>query len=174
MTTTRKLVLDATCGARGIWFDKHDQRAVFVDRRQEHHESHFGVTSAGTRTLDIAPDILADFTNLPFADESFWHVVWDPPHMVDLKASAWYAKAYGSLDSSNWREVIRAGFCECWRVLKPCGTLVFKWAEVNIPSPEILALLPVKPMYGQHCGKKAGTHWMIFFKEPDLFSSCHA
>jgi len=30
-------VLDACCGGRMFWFDKSDDRAVFVDKRREKH-----------------------------------------------------------------------------------------------------------------------------------------
>ena len=102
-------VLDATCGSRSIWFDKAHPFALYVDRRREHHEGVFGKTSPAERTLDIEPDVLADFTALPFPDESFWHVVWDPPHLLDASPSQWYFKAYGTLRSADWREVIGGG-----------------------------------------------------------------
>ena len=35
--------------------------------------------------------------------------------------------------NENWKEEIRAGFKECFRVLKPNGTLIFKWSEVQFP-----------------------------------------
>ena len=159
-------VLDATCGSRSIWFDKAHPFALYVDRRREHHECDFGDKSFGHRSLDIEPDVLADFTALPFPDESFWHVVWDPPHLLDAAETQWYFKAYGTLRSADWREVIGGGWRECWRVLKPGGTLVFKWADVSISTPEVLSAIPSAPLYGHRSGKKSGTHWMIFFKPP--------
>jgi len=57
------------------------------------------------------------------------------------------------------------GFSECWRVLKPEGTLVFKWNETQIPISKILPLAPARPLFGQRCGKSAKTHWMIFLKQ---------
>ncbi len=68
-------ILDMCCGSRMFWMDKQDSRAVFTDRRAEHH-----VLCDG-RTLQISPDIIADFRALPFADNTFAQVVFDPPHL---------------------------------------------------------------------------------------------
>lgn len=163
-----QLILDATCGSRSIWFDKRNPLTLFVDRRREHHEAVFGVSQPARRTLDIAPDVIADFTDLPFPDETFWHVVFDPPHFVDAKATQWYCKAYGTLSAVNWREVLTRGFAECWRVLKTNGTLIFKWAEVSIPTRDLFPCFPASPLYGHRSGKKSGTHWLAFFKPPQM------
>jgi hypothetical protein len=49
-------------------------------------------------------------------------------------------------------------------VLKPGGTLIFKWAETEFPLREILALTPHKPLYGHRSGKASKTHWVAFCK----------
>ena len=36
-----------------------------------------------------------------------------------------------------WKDMIKKGFQECFRVLKPNGTLIFKWNECRIPIKEI-------------------------------------
>ena len=53
------VVLDPTCGARSMWFDKTDSRAVFTDRRRE------VITLCDGRVVQVAPEITADFTDLP-------------------------------------------------------------------------------------------------------------
>lgn len=50
-------------------------------------------------------------------------------------------------------------------MLKPNGTLIFKWCETQIPLKEILALTPEKPLYGHKGGQKSVTHWMAFLKQ---------
>ena len=72
--------------------------------------------------------------------------------------------SYGSLDKDTWKEDLAAGFKECFRVLKPHGTLIFKWNEIDIPLNDVLALTPEKPLYGHRSGKKANTHWVSFIK----------
>ena len=32
-----KSILDMCCGSRMFWFDKQDERAVFMDKRSEEH-----------------------------------------------------------------------------------------------------------------------------------------
>lgn len=60
--------------------------------------------------------------------------------------------------------MIRAGFAECFRVLRPEGVLVFKWNEIEVPLREVLALTPERPLYGHRTGKQAKTHWVAFLK----------
>lgn len=117
----------------------------------------------GERQIVVDPDIIADFTNLPFPDESFNLVVFDPPHVARQGNTSWLLKKYGKL-IGDWRDMIRHGFEESFRVLKPDGTLIFKWAETQFPVSEILALTPARPLFGQRCGKTAKTHWIVFMK----------
>lgn len=156
-------VLDACCGSRMFWFDKGDQRAVFVDKRQESHTLADSSVRSGSRKLEVNPDMLANFTALPFDDGSFALVVFDPPHLVKAGKNGWQAKKYGKLEG-DWRDMLRRGFSECFRVLKPEGTLIFKWNEHEVPVSQILALTHERPLVGQRCGKSAKTHWMVFMK----------
>ena len=55
-----KIILDACCGSRMFWFDKKNPLTLFVDIRDEEH-----VLCDG-RDLKVHPDLIADFTNLPF------------------------------------------------------------------------------------------------------------
>lgn len=153
-----KPVLDVTAGSRMMWFDRGDYRAVFLDERQEEH-----VLCDG-RSLIVDPDVVGDFRDLPFDDCSFFHVVFDPPHLERLGPKAWTRAKYGALLSS-WRDDLAAGFSECFRVLKPNGTLIFKWNEDQIPVSEILSLTSHKPLYGHRSGRASKTHWIAFLKE---------
>lgn len=153
-------VLDACCGSRMFWFDRADGRALFVDKRREECVSD---TREGARHINIDPDVLADFKALPFPDATFAIVVFDPPHTFSGK-KGWMAKKYGTLSGVDWRDEIATGFAECFRVLCPLGTLIFKWNEHRIPVSTILALTPHKPLFGQRCGTTAKTHWIVFQK----------
>ncbi len=152
-------ILDPACGSRMFWFDRADPRALFLDKRREATRPD---TRQGRREININPDTIADFTALPFPDATFTLVVFDPPHTF-AGPKSWTAKKYGSL-KSNWREEIRRGFAECFRVLCPLGTLIFKWNEHRIPVSTILSLTPEKPLFGQRCGTTARTHWIVFHK----------
>ena len=77
-----KKILDVTCGSRSIWFNKHHPAAVYCDKREESMEMAFGRAHTCIHTLDISPDVLCDFTDLPFHDSSFQLVVFAPPHFA--------------------------------------------------------------------------------------------
>ena len=159
------IVLDPCSGARMMWFDQADQRCLFGDLRHETitvtDRSHG--RDDGTRVLSIHPDIRMDFRRLPFGDDSFPLVAFDPPHLVRAGRRSWLAAKYGRL-GANWRDDLRKGFSECFRVLKPEGVLIFKWSEIQIPVRDVLALTPHKPLFGHRSGRQARTHWITFMK----------
>ena len=153
-------VLDPCCGQRMMWFDKNDARVTFGDIREESTELCDG------RMLTVSPDIVLDFRDLPFADNTYWHVVFDPPHLKNLGKKSWTAAKYGAL-LPTWHEDLAQGFSECFRVLKPHGTLIFKWNEDQIPVADVLSLTPHKPLYGHRSGRQSKTHWIAFMKEAE-------
>lgn len=158
-------VLDACCGSRMMWFDRQHPDAVFGDKRRETltvtDRSHG--RADGTRTSTVDPDLLMDSRALPFPDESFRLVAFDPPHLVRAGPRSWLAAKYGKL-SQDWREDLSRGFTECFRVLHPDGVLVFKWAETQVKLKEVLALTPHQLLFGNTSGKRAGTHFLVFMK----------
>lgn len=158
-TTAIANVLDVCCGSRMFWFDKTDKRAVFIDNRLE------DTTSSGGRRVVISPDFVADFRELPFPDQTFSHVVFDPPHFRPSKGKSGNMTTQYGLLSANWHEDFRRAFEECFRVLKPAGTLIFKWCETDFSLREVLSLTQEKPLYGHRSGKQAKTHWVAFIKD---------
>jgi len=147
-------ILDATCGSRMIWFDKQNKDALYMDNRQ------LNTILCDGRTLNINPDVVADFRNMPFVDNSFYLVVFDPPHLRHAGENSWLAKKYGVLEDT-WKEDIKQGFRECMRVLKPNGVLVFKWNEEQVKLSEILKTINYKPLFGN---RRSKTHWLCFMK----------
>ena len=163
----KKPILDATCGSRTIWFNKNCPEAVFLDNRIEHDSKIWKSTKGNSvRTLSVDPDVLADFTDMPFPDNSFKLVVFDPPHMIHLGETSWMKKKYGRLPE-DWKPLIHDGFWECMRVLDEYGTLVFKWSEIQIPTREVIKAIGKEPLFGHRSGKKSNTHWMCFMKLPE-------
>lgn len=150
-------VLDPCSGSRMMWFDKCDQRALFGDIRDENH-----VLGDG-RVLNVEPNVVMDFRNLPFDDATFNMVVFDPPHLVSAGTDSWLRAKYGIL-TDDWREDLRKGFAECFRVLKPGMFLIFKWNETQVKVSQILALTDEQPLFGHKSGKSARTHWLTFMK----------
>lgn len=154
-------ILDVACGGKMFYFDKHDPRVLFCDIRS------LTTTLCDGRQFEIKPDIVADFTNLPFSDNSFKLVIFDPPHLLhttDNEITGWQQIKYGALQG-DWKTELRKGFAECFRVLEPNGVLIFKWNETNITVSEILKLTPEKPVFGHKSGKRSNTHWFCFMKE---------
>lgn len=147
-------ILDATAGSRMIWFDKNNQLTTFMDNRT------LETTLCDGRVLNVKPDSVYDFCKMPFDKNTFFLVVFDPPHLVSAGKESWLAKKYGVL-SGDWRTDIKNGLNECMRVLKPFGTLVFKWNEDQIRLPEILDCIDYKPLFGNRRNK---THWLVFMK----------
>lgn len=69
-----KKILDATCGARTMWFNKNHPNVIYCDSRSEQHCQIW--PNAGRCVLNISPDIVCNFTELPFEDNSFPLVVF--------------------------------------------------------------------------------------------------
>lgn len=125
-----------------------------MDIRQHYEELETG------HVIDVDPDVVGDFRNMPFEDDTFDMVVFDPPHLIHAGDNSWLAKKYGKLDEL-WPEDIRQGFAECMRVLKPNGSLIFKWNEDQISLQEVLAAIGEQPLFGN---KRSKTHWLVFMK----------
>jgi SAM-dependent methyltransferase len=159
-------VLDACCGSRMMWFEREDARALFMDVRAGEWSKDYGTSSSiGRNPIVVRPDVRGDFTSMPFPDESFYLVVFDPPHHTD----AWFGKgcsimknSYGAL-LPGWEEMLRKGFEECFRVLKPHGTLIFKWGDREIPLARVIGLTAQRPLFGSRSSKNA--HWIAFLKQ---------
>lgn len=154
--TADKTILDACCGSKMFWFQPNNKNVLFVDIRKEKKDVH-------DKHVNVEPDILVDFTNMPFEDESFYLVVFDPPHLRWAGPNSIMKAQYGQL-SETWEQDISGGFDECYRVLKKNGTLVFKWSDSQINVSKVLELFSRPPLFGQRRGT---THWLVFFKESD-------
>ena len=157
MVKSDKKIIDVTCGSRMMWFDKQHPDVIYADIRTENH-----ILCDG-RVLEISPDIEMDFRDMPFEDNTFSLVVFDPPHLNKLGKDTWMAKKYGTL-LPIWESDIKAGFNECMRILKTDGVLIFKWNEVQITLGKILKVIGEQPLFGHTSGKHGRTIWMTFMK----------
>lgn len=140
-----------------FWFDKLNPDVVFGDIRDEEHVLVDG------RKLEIKPDVQMDFRDMPFDDSSFKLVVFDPPHLIKLGKTSWMAKKYGVL-GENWRDDLKRGFDECWRVLEDNGILVFKWNERDVKVAELVKLFEKSPLFGHTTGRSGNTKWICYMK----------
>lgn len=155
-----KLVLDACCGGRMFWFDKENPLALFADIKSKQETF---TDNGRVRTLNVCPDVVHDFTNMPFDDGQFKLVIFDPPHLTKGGDNSWLVKKYGRLDN-DWQTQLSRGFAECFRVLQDDGVLIFKWNETQVPVRDILSLTEYQPLVGHRSGKQSNTHWIVFMK----------
>ena len=160
---SEKSILDACCGGKMFWFDKADPHVLFQDRRNV--EPIIVGKGKNARKFECKPDVMADFRNMPYPDNHFKLVVFDPPHFTSLGDNSYMAVKYGKLDKSTWKDDIRKGFSECFRVLQEGGILIFKWNEHDIRLSEILKLTTYRPLFGHPSGKMQKTHWVCFMKD---------
>lgn len=150
-------ILDACCGSRMFWFEKDHPDVTYMDIRQETFEIH-------AKKVNVDPDIVGDFRDMPFDDETFDLVIFDPPHLKWAGQNSIMRAQYGQLNKDTWKEDIFLGFSECMRVLRNDGTLIFKWSDVQIHVKEILDILKKVnyiPLLGDQRGK---TRWLVFVK----------
>ena len=148
-------ILDACCGSKMFWFDKENPNVTYMDIRR------YSDILCDGRKLEVNPDVIGDFRNMQFSNDEFDLVVFDPPHLIKAGKNSWLAKKYGLLDFASWQDDLSRGFNECMRVLKPCGTLIFKWNEEQVKLSEVLKCFNKKPLFGN---KRSKTHWLVFVK----------
>lgn len=106
-------ILDACCGSKMFWFDREHKETVYMDNRTEN------TTLCDGRKLIVKPDIVADFRKMPFENETFYLVVFDPPHLVSAGDTSFLKLKYGKL-GLDWKKDIKQGLAECWRWYRPC------------------------------------------------------
>jgi 23S rRNA G2069 N7-methylase RlmK/C1962 C5-methylase RlmI len=153
----KKLILDVCSGPKMMWFNKNHPNTLYVDIRKEQF------TACDGRKIKIEPDIIADFRNLPFEDNTFKLVVFDPPHFNDIGNNSYTAQKYGKL-FNTWETDLKAGFDESMRVLEINGILIFKWNEYQISVNKIIKIFETEPLFGHKSGKNSKTHWLTFMK----------
>ena len=112
--------------------------------------------------------------------DKFDMILFDPPHFIrDKKENNDIAllNRYGFLYYDEWKQTLQKGIDELFRVLKPNGVFVFKWAikedhgiKKKLPSiDDILILFPYKPIFGSRnirskVIKSNLVYWFVFLK----------
>lgn len=151
-------ILDATCGCKGMWYQKKHPFVTFLDKRSGIYGKY-----------KIKPDVIATWDNMPFEDNEFDMVVFDPPHIICNAETGHMVHEYGHLKINTWKQELKIGINNCFRVLKPNGILIFKWAKADryghsIPIEDVLPMFPFKPLFGVRTGKKDTNYWVCFLK----------
>jgi len=162
-------ILDATCGFRGIWYQKNHPFVTFMDikkgniiRMSEHTKV------KDRRFWKCNPDVVSDWKDAPFPDNYFDMIIFDPPHLILERGKKLpnMAEVYGYLYKDTYRQVLQAGIKKLFDILKPEGVFVLKWCENSVPVDEIIKLFPYPPLFGSNTKGKGHTanFWIIFLK----------
>jgi len=153
-------MIDLCCGGRHWLFDKDPSDVIFMDIRS---------VEKGNLQIQpnwcVKPDIIGDYTKIPFADSTFEYVFWDIPHAINL--SGIMGKKYGEL-GENWKDDLRKGFSEIHRILKHKGAMIFKFNDLSISFKDIfecfnLQEVPLKPILGTPTKKGVNNTAFFFF-----------
>lgn len=142
-------ILDLTSGNRGIWFDKNYRDACFIDIRPETNPTH-----------------VADSGALPFDDNDFDLVVFDPPH-VNSGANSNTTKCYGHHTAAQVRTFVAAAAKEAHRVTCPDALMAFKWNDHDQKLDIVLCLMAPwwEPLFGAKTASRtkhsSTTQWVM-------------
>lgn len=159
------MMLDATAGNRMIWPNKNPPNVVFMDKEIR---------------LAFSPHIFADFRDLPFRDDVFDCVLFDPPHSCSIppwwnsptrsknvnnpSLNAWYGKFENKRDMFS---SIHRAQKEFARVAK---RLCLKWSELEVTLWKIMPffkeweVIQTKPHIGKYKAGKTKTYWITFIR----------
>jgi len=169
-------ILDATCGARHMWYQKNHPFVTYLDKRKGKYDFIYSGNGGIRKTrVNIDPDIQADWTKeLPFENGHFDMIVFDPPHIIRKKENkqSFLEHQYGSFMAQDYKNHLQRGITELFRVLREEGVFILKWCDLNRPVEEILRLFPYPPMFGTRAGQRNNVHWIVFIKyqqNGDLF-----
>ncbi|MCC4371899.1 class I SAM-dependent methyltransferase [Limosilactobacillus reuteri] len=151
-------ILDVCCGAKMFWYDKQEEHTTYMDIRKAVYTT---MDRGHERRIEVNPDIQTDWKHIPFYDGTFDLVIFDPPHLIHAGKTSWLAKKYGVLNPKTWKVDLHEAFHEIMRVLKPTGTMIFKWNEDQIPVKEVFETFGQQPILGDMRSK---TKWSVFIK----------
>jgi len=120
-------VLDATANRRGMWKGQNTSNVLFLDIDKK-----------------VNPDIIANNELLPFKDEVFKNIVFDPPQFVLSKAENALPihNRYGFwLRKQDFFKNLQKVNIEFSRVLKENGLLIMKFCTFNFQKEDAITTL---------------------------------
>ena len=86
----KKVILDACCSVKAMWYNKNHSNTVYIDIRKEPS----GFLKYG-RKEELNPDYIMDFRQMSFSDKKFKLVVFEPPHLWSLGMNSLFRKKFG-------------------------------------------------------------------------------
>ena len=124
-----KPILDATAGNRAYRKNKNPPHTVFMDKE-------IG--------LSRPPDILGDWKNLPFRDNVFQHVEFDPPHSkFGLNSIHMNPLGHGQKGGGTWWGSLETGWYGVFykaqkEFARVSDRLCFKWNTTSHALDKVL------------------------------------
>ena len=123
------MILDATCGCKGIYHGNDENftetELIFMDKRLGTFKGHPRQTRM-TETIHIHPTTVASLTKLPFRDNLFTLIIYDPPWM-NISDTSWFHFRYDGWDRHTYALTTHHANNEFHRVLKPYCPLITKY-----------------------------------------------
>jgi hypothetical protein len=150
-------MLDATASYRAMWFDKNYKDCIYIDKRRE-----------------VKPTVICSWNNLPFIDGVFDLVLFDPPHTNPGETGRGImTNIWGAIRAEKMVPTLYYASRELLRTLKFGGQFILKWNTHSKSLDSVLALFPIKPLFGHKTAYKtkhsAQTYWVFFIKEYPTF-----
>lgn len=134
-TKRTPLILDACIGG-ALMYDEWQKRLgdsfVSIDIRKGSYIQDSDKRWSA-KTLEVKPVVLADLKKLPFRDNVFDSIVFDPPHF-SCGINSFLRKYYGSWDHQEVKASLKAANVEFARVLRDGGQLLLKIMPTDLET----------------------------------------
>jgi len=151
--------IDVTAGYRMMWPCKTPPQTLFMDKNTE---------------AARPPDIFGCWEKMPFRDDSFETVFFDPPHKIGRTTNRGFwatpaHKNYYGIDISHtkFRTGVYKGTREFLRVAK---RLCFKWNDIELNPDRVLTLFPKgwrevhRYVFNKGLKTKTLSYWITFVR----------
>jgi len=155
-------ILDATCGEKEMWFIKNHPCVTFMDKRKGKYT--YSSMKCTPHTVIVDPDVVSEWKDAPFPDETFDLILFDPPHIVQESKKGVMVNKYTQLNPDDWNIVLKEGIDKLFRILKEDGIFILKWDECSRKIDHVLKLFPYPPLFGTHTGLNNKNLWIVFLK----------
>jgi len=161
-------ILDATAGSKMMWYEKNHPLVTYLDSRKGKISYQYP-NSPKKVTIKINPDVVADWTKtIPFDDGEFDVVLFDPPHIIQSSNKGIMAMKFTVLSPDDWKQTLKKGIDELFRVLKPNGMFILKWCESCKSVDEVIKLFSYPAVFGTNQRSKRKNSgdicWVCFLK----------
>ncbi len=154
------MMLDVTAGNRMLWPNKNPPNTVFMDKE------------VGLR---VAPDIFGAWNSLPFRDDSFDCIMFDPPHLMYMGPNSMHrdpgGQSWWGLGWKNRMDLVRTLVTAQREFSRVGKRLLFKWGESRDGGSvnRLLSLFTewreihryTRPSQGR---SRNDTHWVTFIR----------